>query len=158
MSQKKSKGGKKEKAGSDSKKMKAASASLGAVVLAVAGFTLLSRKKKPSGPPAPATGSLLETRPILNHKMFSGKAAVAYKIAAEIPKVIDSQFCYCYCKRDHGHKTLLTCYTNTHGSKCEICMNEVLYAYELFKDKYSLDDIVKELDNKFYRPYRRHRI
>ena len=140
------------------KNLKALSASLGAVAVAIAGFTLLSGKKKPSGPPAPATGNLIETRPVLSHKMFSGKAAVAYKIAAEIPKVIDSQFCYCYCKRNHGHKTLLTCYTNNHGSKCEVCMNEVLYAYEMYKDKYSLDDIVRELDRKFYRPYRSHKL
>ena len=89
--------------------------------------------------------------------MFSGKAAIAYKMAAEIPKVIDSQFCYCYCKRDHGHKTLLTCFTNTHGSKCGICMGEVIYAYELYKEKLSLDDIVAEMDEKFYRPYRGHK-
>ncbi len=158
MANKKSKKSGAGKASAKNKKIKAASVSLGAVALAVAGFTLLSKKRRRTGgPPAPATGKLLETRPVLSHKMFSGKAAVAYKMAAEIPKVIDSQFCYCYCKRDHGHKTLLTCFTNTHGSKCGICMGEVIFAYELYKEKLSLDDIVVEIEDKFKRPYRGHK-
>ena len=88
--------------------------------------------------------------------LFSGKAALAYKYAAEIPKVIDSQFCYCYCKKDHNHKTLLTCFTSTHGSKCDICMDEVIYAHGLYEDGLSLDQIVVAVDKKFYRPYKRH--
>ena len=46
-------------------------------------------------PGAPATGKLLETRPVMSSAFYTGKAAEAYRIAAEIPKVIDSQFCYC---------------------------------------------------------------
>ncbi|GJL77883.1 MAG: hypothetical protein NPINA01_08720 [Nitrospinaceae bacterium] len=110
---------------------------------------------KPAGngqPVAPATGFLIETRPVLSSALFTGKVAKAYKIAAEIPKVLDSQFCYCYCKQEKGHKTLLTCFTNRHGAKCDICINEVLYAYELYKKGFSLDDIVIAVDKKFYRP------
>ena len=106
--------------------------------------------------PAPATGQLIENRPVLSPALFSGKTALAYKYAAEIPKVIDSQFCYCYCKKDHGHKTLLTCFTTMHGSKCETCMDEVIYAHELYEDGLSLDEIVVAVDKKFYRPYKRH--
>ncbi len=106
--------------------------------------------------PAPAKGQLVENRPVLSSALFSGKAALAYRYAAEIPKVIDSQFCYCYCKKDHGHKTLLTCFTNMHGSKCEVCMEEVIYAYQLYQDGLSLDEIVVAVDKKFYRPYKRH--
>lgn len=116
---------------------------------------------KPSGRatasnPAPATGQLIETRPVLSSALFTGKTALAYKYAAEIPKVIDSQFCYCYCKKDHGHKTLLTCFTTMHGSKCSTCMDEVIYAYELYQEGKSLDEIVVAVDKKFYRPYKRH--
>jgi len=106
--------------------------------------------------PAPATGQLLENKPVLSPALFTGKTALAYKYAAEIPKVIDSQFCYCYCKKDHGHKSLLTCFTSMHGSKCDICINEVLYAHELYEDGLSLDEIVVAVDKKFYRPYKRH--
>jgi len=110
---------------------------------------------KPGGnvtPVAPATGSLIETRPILSSAFFTGKVAQAYKIAAEIPKVLDSQFCYCYCKQEKKHKTLLTCFTNRHGSKCDTCINEVLYAYEQYKNGLTLDEIVIAIEKKFYRP------
>ncbi len=115
---------------------------------------------KPSGRatasnPAPAKGQLIENRPVLSPALFSGKTALAYKYAAEIPKVIDSQFCYCYCKKNHNHKTLLTCFTSMHGSKCETCMDEVIYAHELYEDGLSLDEIVVAVDKKFYRPYKR---
>ena len=55
-------------------------------------------------PVAPATGVLIETRPVLTDAIFTGKVAKAYRIAAEIPKVLDSLFCYCYCKKNHNHK------------------------------------------------------
>jgi hypothetical protein len=105
-------------------------------------------------PIAPATGQLIETRPVMSSAFYTGKVAEAYRIAAEIPKVIDSQFCYCYCKKNHQHKTLLTCFTNKHGSKCDTCINEVLYAYELYKQGKTLDEIIVSVDKKFYRPYK----
>lgn len=130
-----------------------------AVILMVLGGVYVYTK--PSGRatasnPAPAKGQLIENRPVLSSALFTGKTALAYKYAAEIPKVIDSQFCYCYCKKDHGHKTLLTCFTSMHGSKCETCMDEVIYAYELYQEGKSLDEIVVAVDRKFYRPYKRH--
>ena len=106
-------------------------------------------------PVAPATGVLIETRPVLTDAIFTGRVAKAYRIAAEIPKILDSLFCYCYCKKNHNHKTLLTCYTNKHGSKCNICLNEVFYAYDLYNQGKTLDEIVVAVDKKFYRPYRR---
>lgn len=118
---------------------------------------------KPSQPnasrvAAPATGRLEETRPVLTPALFTGKAAMAYEYAAKIPKVIDSLFCYCYCKKNHGHKTLLTCFTNEHGSKCDVCIGEVLLAYELYQDGKTIDEIVAAVDKKFYKPYESHGI
>ena len=109
-------------------------------------------------PIAPATGQLIETRSVMSSAFYTGKAAEAYRIAAEIPKVIDSQFCYCYCKKNHQHKTLLTCFTNQHGSKCDTCIDEVLYSYELYKQRKTLDEIIVSVDKKFYRPYKPQRL
>ena len=125
------------------------------VCIVVAGLYVGTKPSVKVQPLAPATGLLIETRPILTDAVFTGKVAEAYRIAAEIPKVLDSLFCYCYCKKNHNHKTLLTCYTNKHGSKCDICLNEVFYAYDLYNQGKTLDEIVIAVDKKFYRPYRR---
>ncbi|QPJ66287.1 MAG: hypothetical protein G3M78_13140 [Candidatus Nitrohelix vancouverensis] len=127
-------------------------------LLFIGGGVWISMSPSESTPVAPATGKLIETRPVLSPALFTGKVARAYQIANEIPKIIDSQFCYCYCKKNDGHKTLLTCFTNRHGSKCDICINEVLYAYELYKQGKTLDEIVELVDKKFYRPYQPHKI
>lgn len=118
----------------------------------------LTKPAPPSENPAQATGFLIETRTLMNPNLFTGKAALAYRLAAEIPKVIDSQFCYCYCKKNHGHKTLLTCFTSKHGSKCDVCMDEVIYAHKLYKEGRSMDEIVVAIDEKFYKPYKGHKL
>ena len=135
-----------------------ASAFVAVILMVLAGVYVYTKPqgRATASNPAPATGQLIENKPVLSSALFSGKTALAYKYAAEIPKVIDSQFCYCYCKKDHGHKSLLTCFTSMHGSKCEICINEVIYAYELYQEGKSLDEIVVAVDRKFYRPYKRH--
>lgn len=130
---------------------------IGAIVVVLATVYLMTKPQGGSVPTASATGPLIETRPVLSSASFVGKAALAYQYAAEIPKVIDSQFCYCYCKKNHGHKTLLTCFTSRHGSKCDICIDEVIYAYELYHQGKSIDEIVIAVDKKFYRPYQPHR-
>ncbi len=153
---------KKKKSGksseSQNRKLKVPLTFAGAIGLVLGSVYFLTKPKPPSVNPAPATGFLIETRPVLNHKWFSGKAALAYRLAAEIPKVLDSQFCYCYCKKNHNHKTLLTCFTSQHGSKCKICMDEVIYAHKLYKEGRSMDEIVLAIDKKFYRPYRGRRL
>ena len=125
------------------------------VFIVVAAVYVATKPSVKVTPVAPATGLLIETRPVLTDAIFTGRVAKAYRIAAEIPKVLDSLFCYCYCKKNHNHKTLLTCYTNKHGSKCNICLNEVFYAYDLYNQGKTLDEIVVAVDKKFYRPYRR---
>ena len=123
-----------------------------AILVVLAGVFFATKQGGNGTPVAPATGALIETRPVLSSAFFTGKVAQAYRIAAEIPKVLDSQFCYCYCKQEKKHKTLLTCFTNKHGSKCETCINEVLYAYKMYKQGLTLDEIVIAIDKKFYRP------
>ncbi len=42
----------------------------------------------------------------------------AYKAAKEIPWVLDSIYCYCYCKESpvFKHKSLLSCYVDDHAA------------------------------------------
>ncbi len=43
----------------------------------------------------------------------------AYKVAKEIPWVLDSIYCYCYCEESQAfrHKSLLSCYVDTHAAE-----------------------------------------
>jgi len=59
---------------------------------------------------------LKETRPTLAPALFRGKIARVYQIALEIPKVLDQLHCYCRCKANFGHKTLLSCYVDYHAA------------------------------------------
>ena len=52
----------------------------------------------------------------------------AYELAAKIPAVLHQQPCYCYCDR-MGHNSLHSCFENTHGAQCDVCMKELFYAY-----------------------------
>ena len=79
-----------------------------------------------------------ETRPTLDPRLFARNPYVAntYKIAKEIPRVLDKLFCYCYCETNprFKHKSLLSCYTDNHASQCGICMNEAVVAMKMTKE------------------------
>lgn len=90
-----------------------------------------------------------ETAPILSSAFFSGKAAKAYQIAKEIPQILDGIYCYCDCKIHHGHKSLLTCYTSTHGAKCGICIDEAIKSMELYKQNKSVLEIRQIIDKMY---------
>ncbi len=127
---------------------------------AMAGYLALSGGKKeqtvPEGAPvsasAPEAGhTLIETRPLQPPSKYTGRAAAAYQIAAEIPGVLDQLYCYCKCKENPMflHKTLLTCYTDDHASNCGICMYEAEMASQMTKDGKSPAEIRAAVD-KYY--------
>lgn len=57
----------------------------------------------------------------------------AYRMAAAIPDVIYQQPCFCWCSRAMGHKSLHSCFENSHGATCTVCMGEAAYAYQQTK-------------------------
>ena len=88
--------GKKKSSKKSSAKMskkRLSSIALGVLVCVIVAGVYVGTKPK-AQPVAPATGFLIETRPIMSDAVFTGRVAQAYRIAAEIPKVIDSVFCY----------------------------------------------------------------
>ena len=92
-----------------------------------------------------------ETRPTLSPAQFTGKTASTYEIAREIPEILDSLYCYCDCKKHFGHKSLLTCYVDDHAAYCDVCMDEAIRAYELFKQGKDILTIRKTIDREFAR-------
>ena len=72
-----------------------------------------------AGPAATKDESLRrgETRATLDPGQFADPATrQAYRIAREIPWVLDSIYCYCYCEESAGHKSVLSCYVDTHAA------------------------------------------
>jgi len=92
-----------------------------------------------------------EKRATMSPGYFIGKTARSYQVAKEIPQVLDKVYCYCRCQDNHGHKSLLTCFVDRHGSQCGICMDEALMAYDLHKKGYSTEEIVSKIDSTFDR-------
>lgn len=92
-----------------------------------------------------------ETRATLSPAYFYGPAAKAYKAAREIPEVIDSLHCYCECKKNFGHKSLLTCYVDRHAERCGVCIDEALMAQKMHKDGKDIVTIRKAVDKQFGR-------
>ncbi|MBI3015438.1 MAG: hypothetical protein HYY65_10340 [Candidatus Tectomicrobia bacterium] len=92
---------------------------LAVILVAAVGIYYISR---PSAGPArtsqasPAEYPRRETRPTLSPAMFTGEVAATYQVAQEIPEVLDQLYCYCKCRENFGHKSLLTCYVDRHAS------------------------------------------
>jgi len=57
-----------------------------------------------------------EKRPTLSPALFGGAVARAYRVAREIPEVLDKLFCYCHCIQGQGHKSNLSCYADRHAA------------------------------------------
>ena len=47
---------------------------------------------------------------------FQGRAREAYQAATDIPQVFAGVACYCGCDKSQGHRNLLDCFVDTHGS------------------------------------------
>lgn len=92
-----------------------------------------------------------ERRPVLSPNLFKGKTAYTYQIAKAIPEVLDNIYCYCHCQKHSGHKSLLSCYTDKHAAFCDICQDEAVVAYELYKEGKDIQTIKKAIDKGFAR-------
>jgi hypothetical protein len=69
--------------------------------------------------------------PTMEPSLFTNMVvANAYTAAGRVKKVLYQEPCYCHCDRSMGHGSLLDCFVNRHGSECDTCMKEALYAYE----------------------------
>jgi hypothetical protein len=121
---------------------------IGVVVVAI-GFAIGLALTGGTGNYPTARGG--EMRATMAPGYFFGKTAKAYKIAKEIPEVLDGIYCYCDCQKNHGHKSLLTCYVDRHGSQCSVCINEALMAHDLHNKGYEKDEIVKKVNATFSR-------
>ena len=73
----------------------------------------------------------------------------AYAAARAMPEVLDGLFCYCQCKKNFGHRSLLTCFESEHGASCDICLGEAQMAAEMHATGASLDALRRAIDARF---------
>jgi hypothetical protein len=95
-----------------------------------------------------------ETRPTLSPVLFVGNVAKAYHLAKKNRELLDSMYCYCNCKKNIGHKSLLSCYVDRHAADCEICMDQTFYAYDRSQKGDMIAQVRNAVDKKFWRPLR----
>jgi hypothetical protein len=65
-----------------------------------------------------------QLRVTLDPKNFQGDVRQAYEAAERNPALLAQLHCYCGCDKADGHKNLLDCFRDTHGSTCAICVGE----------------------------------
>jgi hypothetical protein len=73
----------------------------------------------------------------------------AYTAARTMPGVFDGLYCYCHCKEDMRHVSLLTCYESEHGASCDICLTEAAMAEQMHGQGATLEDIRRAIDVRF---------
>jgi hypothetical protein len=79
--------------------------------------------------------------PTLQPEQFFGPTREAYRAVKEIPETIAQLPCYCHCDQSMGHKSLHSCFEDTHASQCSVCVGEALMAYNLQKSGMSPSQI-----------------
>jgi hypothetical protein len=93
-----------------------------------------------------------ETGPTLSPVLFVGNVAKAYNLAGQNRELLDSMYCYCNCKENFGHKSLLSCYVDKHAADCKICMDQAFYADSRFKEGMDIAQVRLAVDKKFWKP------
>jgi hypothetical protein len=91
----------------------------------------------PSKPLPPIMSGTKLTGPYFQHSY----QVTAYKMAAQVSKVLHQEPCYCRCDREMGHNSLHSCFEGTHGAACSTCMREAVYTYQQTKKGKSPDQI-----------------
>lgn len=86
----------------------------------------------------------------------SGKSAMAYAIADEIPDVLRQLPCYCGCMDFlYPHLHLLNCYVNRsggyeeHASLCSICQGETFDTKQWHDEGVPMEEIKRRIDEKW---------
>ncbi|HEV2170866.1 MAG TPA: CYCXC family (seleno)protein [Candidatus Binatus sp.] len=91
--------------------------------LAYAGY--VSNNRPSADPQLAANGDPgARLRITLDPAAFQGTVREAYEVAERDPALLAQLHCYCGCDKTDGHKNLLDCFRDTHGSTCAICCGE----------------------------------
>jgi len=96
-----------------------------------------------------ASDAAKNLRMTLDPNQFVGEVKTAYQIAERDPALLAQLHCYCGCDRTDGHKNLLDCYRDTHGSHCAICTGEAIEAEKLAQQGMPVEKIRDALRDRY---------
>ena len=65
----------------------------------------------------------------------------AYAAALSQPELLATLPCFCGCMMNRGHKNNLFCFSDEHGSACDICEDIALDARDMHKQGWSTQRI-----------------
>jgi len=121
----------------------------GGAIVAIVAILLATRAGGAGHHPTPRPG--VTGARVLPASMFGEDERLvrAYTAARAMPEVFDGLYCYCHCKEDMGHVSLLTCYESEHAASCDICLTEATMAAQLKAQGATLDDIRRAIDARF---------
>jgi hypothetical protein len=95
------------------------------LVVAIASAAYISSNSQPTDNKLAASGDPgARLRLTLDPNNFQGTVREAYEVAEKDPALLAQLHCYCGCDVTDGHKNLLDCFRDTHGSTCAICCGE----------------------------------
>jgi hypothetical protein len=92
-------------------------------------------------PKGEALPPILTQQQLANDGLTMPAQKEAYKAAARHSALLYQLPCYCYCDRNHGHKSLRSCFEGTHGANCGTCTQEALYAHQMSKKGWTAKQI-----------------
>lgn len=128
-----------------------ASLVLALVMMGGAWMYTVSSSRSLNEPKAASAYVRRETKIPLSPALFVGKIETAYRVAHDMPDVLDQLYCYCECDKHSGHRSLLSCYTDHHAANCDVCVNEALDASRMAQRGYETTEIRREIDRKYSR-------
>lgn len=102
---------------------------------------------------APGAGRVADPaaqlRVTLDSNNFVGQVREAYRAAERNPALLAQMHCYCGCDRTLGHKSLLDCFRDNHGSTCPICTGEARDAEAMTNRGVSVEQIRDALRTRY---------
>lgn len=122
----------------------------GSAVAGVAAVAILAlAQHRPSHHPTPRTPAA--AGPVQNAVRYAADPQIeqTYRMAAEIPSVLDGLFCYCECSANLGHYSLLECFQSDHAAGCDTCLGEAMLAYRMTREGASLAAVRTAIDRTY---------
>lgn len=127
-----------------------------AIAIVVAYFGVRNLRADPEAATSSAAAAshsqaAAKLRITLDPQLFQGNVRKAYEVAGRAPGLLAQMHCYCGCDRTEGHKNLLDCFRDKHGSTCPICVGEALEAEKLTHQGMPVDQIRDALRVRYTR-------